>query len=68
MYPTVRVRSSNAVVKKQREETAKAVVDYLSNRLPERGVLCVLGDKDWQALRDEAGAAHRGIYMASRLR
>ncbi len=57
---TLKVKSTDDVVKRQRETTAQRVIECF--RLPDRRLLCFLDDEEWQSIQDEAGVANRGFY------
>ena len=62
MPSTIKVKSADAAIRKQREATAERVIDYFGNKLPNDHVLCFFDDGAWQALKDEKGLSVRGFY------
>jgi hypothetical protein len=64
--PTIKVKSADEVVRKQRESTAERVVVHFGNSLPALPLLCFFDDEDWQALKVEEGVANRGFYSPIR--
>src|SRR6266700_869414 len=63
MPPTVKVKSGDDAIKKQREEAAQHVIAHFGNRLPDFRLLCFFDDEDWPALRGPGMAANRGVYI-----
>jgi hypothetical protein len=62
MSTTVKVESSDASVRVQRETVAQRVLTQFGDRLPDLRLLCFLDTEDWQPFRDYAGEANRGFY------
>jgi len=62
MTITLRVRSSDEVIRVQREAAARRVLSHLGDRLPVSRLLCFLDDEDSPVIMSERGAANRGLY------
>jgi len=62
MPPTVKVKSSDAIVKRRREAAAYRVIDHFGNRLTDRRLLCFLDDEDCHTLKTHFGHSNRGFY------
>jgi hypothetical protein len=65
MLPTVRVKSSDDAVRRDREEAAHSVISRFGNRLPNLPLLCFFDEEDWPVLRGPGMAANRGAYFSS---
>jgi hypothetical protein len=64
MPPTVKVKASDSLVKKQREEIAQRVLDQFGSPLSDCRLLCFFDDEDCQGLRlaTGLGAANRAFH------
>lgn len=62
MPVTLKVKSENADIKKQREIASQNVVTSFGLCLPDSRLLCFLDDEDPPALRGKYGRANRGLF------
>lgn len=58
------VRCKDRAVKARREALAERVLAYFGNTLPNRRLLCFFDEEDFRKLKNEVGAANRGLYEA----
>ena len=61
MKITIKVKSKDEATRIQREKAAERVVTHFGLCLPTSRVLCFLDDEDPSSLRQEFGAANRGL-------
>jgi hypothetical protein len=62
MPPVLKVKSSDAAVKQQRESAAQGVLDQFGNSLPDRRLLCFFDDEDCQFFKRWHGSENLGFY------
>lgn len=62
MPTTLKVKSNDEDIKRERELTAKRVLNYFDGLLPPSRLLCFLDDQDPLILRRHFGPANRGFY------
>jgi len=62
MPPTIKVKAKDEAVKNQRETVARRVIGEFGNSLPDRNLLCLFDDEDWDALKAERGPSNRGVF------
>jgi hypothetical protein len=62
MAHTLEVKSSDEVVRAQREGAARRVLSHFGDSLPASRLLCFLDDEDPPDLRRLRGPANRGLY------
>jgi hypothetical protein len=62
MPPTVKVKTSDSLVKKQREEIAQVVLDQFGDLIPDCRLLCFFDDEDCQEFKLIMGEGNRGFH------
>jgi hypothetical protein len=62
MPPTVKVKSSDSAVKKQREDEAQRVVAEFGDTLPDCRLLCFFDDEDCREFKRSMGEGNRGFH------
>jgi len=62
MPPTVKVKTPDLVVKKEREEIAQLVLDEFGDLLPECRLLCFFDDEDCQEFKKDLGEGNRAFH------
>jgi hypothetical protein len=62
MPPTVKVKTPDLLVKKQREEIAQRVLDQFDDSLPDCRLLCFFDDEDCQEFKVQLGDGSRAFH------
>jgi hypothetical protein len=57
------VRSKDPAIKARREALAERVLAHFGDTLPNENLLCFFDEEDFRKLKDDVGAANRGLYQ-----
>jgi hypothetical protein len=62
MPPTVKVKASDSLVKREREEIAQRVLAQFGDSLADCRLLCFFDDEDWQQFKLDMGEDNRAFH------